>query len=92
MLHFESVVIHGSVEDTKLSTNKQHSLSLVVCNKLKSRGLTAEQGVWRDPNIISCGSGRGRGRLEGAFGLCLAMSIITAVARAHARPMAARLK
>jgi len=27
VLHFESVVIHGSVEDTKLSTNKQHTLS-----------------------------------------------------------------
>jgi hypothetical protein len=29
--------IHGSVEDTKLSTNKQHSLSLLACRRALSR-------------------------------------------------------
>ena len=28
--------IHGSVEDTKLSTNKQHSLSLRICSEVES--------------------------------------------------------
>jgi hypothetical protein len=66
--------IHGSVEDTKLSTNKQHSLSVIPTGAIGNIGNTGPgwrlgSGVWVEPIGVGRLGKRVSGSASRSYGL-----------------------